>query len=166
MHERYRTDPVGARRHDLKVKRAEIEALKSRLERAEHEWRSMRSWLREACTHPRAVEIRYEWEEPLGGDNAKRRAAGRRYCLACGLDEPATTYVLHGGRGHYRYRDLEKSEVVRQETCRESAEYTGLLEMFGQRLHEQARFDEFDGQGVWLGEKTPSSFEHLVRGED
>jgi hypothetical protein len=137
-------------RRDLKLREARFtEALKR---------------LREACAHPNAVEIRYEWEEALGGDCSKFRAAGRRYCLACGTDESASTYALGDRRHSYRYRDLEKSEVVRSEICHDSAAYTGMLEPFIERLHALARFDEFDAKGVWTGEKKPD--EHIRRGED
>jgi len=119
--------------------------------------------LREACPHPTVVEIRYEWEEILG-DCSKRRASGRRYCLACGADESAATYGLGADRHHYRYDQLEKSEVVRKEVCHASADYTAALAIFIERLHQLARFDEFDAKGVWLGEKKLD--EHIRRGED
>lgn len=120
--------------------------------------------LRESCAHPHAVEIRYEWEEPIGGDCSKFRAAGRRYCLACGTDESASTYSLGDRRFHYQYRWLEKSEIVRQEICRESAAYTAVLAIFIDRLHQQARFDEFDAKGVWRGEKKED--DHIRKGVD
>ena len=119
--------------------------------------------LREACPHGKAVEIRYAWVEALG-DCSKPRAVGRRYCLACGTDESASTYSLGDDRFSYHYRFLEKSEVVRRESCHESAAYTGVLAIFIEHLHEKARFDEFDAHGVWSGEKKPD--EHIRMGED
>ncbi|HTK59923.1 MAG TPA: hypothetical protein VL283_01830 [Candidatus Baltobacteraceae bacterium] len=143
---------------------AGIENARRDLKLREERFAKTLAGLRAACAHPKAVEIRYEWEERIGGDCSKLRASGRRYCLACGLDESASTSSLGGARHHYRYRDLEKSEIVRREDCPELAAYTAFLAIFMGRLHELARFDEFDAKGVWRGEKKDD--EHIRKGMD
>lgn len=141
-----------------------LEQARRDLKLREETVRTVLARLREACPHHTAAEIRYEWEEPIGGDCSKFRAAGRRYCLACGTDEPASTYSLDAGRYHYRYSRLEKSEVVRREMCHDSATYTAALAIFIERLHGLARFDEFDAKGVWHGAKQDD--DHIRKGVD
>jgi hypothetical protein len=87
--------------------------------------------LRNACTHPCAIEV-------------KHAASGisQRFCLLCGAREKNDGL-------------LALAKVVRTESSLTKKDYYHALSIYTEYLHRQGLFEKFDAEGRWLGDHDP-----------
>lgn len=111
--------------------------------------------LREGCPHAgAAVELNIRTEEKIGR-TAMWKYESVRFCVECGFMEERYSCVRPGEAPQFSTPTTHRANRVylREFDGKLTVKFLLMLDHYRKRLHEEARFDEFDDDGHPLADE-------------
>lgn len=142
----------------------EVDQAELLLKQAQRNYRDALKDVRDGCPHAgTAVELRFHADDRDNDLVVRRTYAMARFCLECGEMErcAAKTLPQEAPPPIQAVVTHRATRVFRTDYGADGMKYLLAFECYKERLHDAARFDEFDAEGRWIAAEG-----RLIRGED